>query len=231
MEPATPRTAAPASPTAPAAPAASAAPADAIAASRLPGPYPVGAYAAQLRRRLQEFARVQLTGEVWGFRESRVRVYFELRDQRGALPCSMWREDFDRLGVTLSTGCGSSRAAGVTTTPAAPPPPPPSASPSSSCGSPARAICWSRWSGCAAVWTARGCSSPRSGSRAPRCPGRSAWSPANAARPATTCSPDCAAGGGVGGWSGRLCRCRTGTRRRASPPLCASWRRRPRSRW
>jgi exodeoxyribonuclease VII large subunit len=78
--------------------------ADAIADSQFPGPYPVGSYAAQLRRRLQEFARVQLVGEVWGFRESRVRVYFELRDARGALPCSMWRDDFDRLGVTLADG-------------------------------------------------------------------------------------------------------------------------------
>jgi exodeoxyribonuclease VII large subunit len=78
--------------------------ADAIADSQFPGPYPVGSYAAKLRRRLQEFARVQLVGEVWGFRESRVRVYFELRDARGALPCSMWRDDFDRLGVTLADG-------------------------------------------------------------------------------------------------------------------------------
>jgi exodeoxyribonuclease VII large subunit len=78
--------------------------ADAIADSRFPGPYPVGAYAAQLRRRLQEFARVQLTGEVWGVRLSRVRVYFELRDARGALPCSMWRDEFERLGVALVDG-------------------------------------------------------------------------------------------------------------------------------
>ena len=78
--------------------------AESIPDSRFPGPYPVGSYAAQLRRRLQEFARVQLVGEVWGCRESRVRVYFELRDARGALPCSMWREDFDRLGVTLADG-------------------------------------------------------------------------------------------------------------------------------
>ncbi|MGZ4245546.1 MAG: hypothetical protein ACXVSE_14765, partial [Solirubrobacteraceae bacterium] len=65
---------------------------EAIPDSRFPGPYPVGSYAAQLRRRLQEFARVQLVGEVWGVRVSRVRVYFELRDSRGALPCSMWRD-------------------------------------------------------------------------------------------------------------------------------------------
>jgi exodeoxyribonuclease VII large subunit len=72
--------------------------------SELPGPYPVGSYAAQLKRRLLEFARVQLVGEVWGCRSSRARVYFELRDARGALPCSMWLSDFERLGVTLSDG-------------------------------------------------------------------------------------------------------------------------------
>jgi exodeoxyribonuclease VII large subunit len=84
--------------------AATAPSAEAIADSRFPGPFEVGSYAAQLRRRLQEFTRVQLVGEVWGFRESRVRVYFELRDARGALPCSMWREDFDRLRVRLADG-------------------------------------------------------------------------------------------------------------------------------
>jgi exodeoxyribonuclease VII large subunit len=78
--------------------------AESVADSRFPGPYPVGSYAAQLKRRLQEFARVQLVGEVSGFRTSRARVYFELRDARGSLACSMWLEDFDRLGVTLADG-------------------------------------------------------------------------------------------------------------------------------
>ena len=71
--------------------------AQAGAQSSLPGPYPVGAYAARLKRKLQEFARVQLVGEVWGFRAARARVYFELRDARGALPCSMWRNEFELL--------------------------------------------------------------------------------------------------------------------------------------
>ena len=74
------------------------------AKSTLPGPYPVGTYAARLKRRLLEFARVQLVGEVWGFKTSRVKVYFELRDARGAVPCSMWRGDFESLGVTLVDG-------------------------------------------------------------------------------------------------------------------------------
>jgi exodeoxyribonuclease VII large subunit len=76
----------------------------AIPDSQLPGPYPVGSYAAQLKLRLQNFARVQLVGEVWGFRAARARVYFELRDSRGALPCSIWRADFDQLGVQLTDG-------------------------------------------------------------------------------------------------------------------------------
>jgi len=75
-----------------------------IPESRFPGPYPVGAYAEQLRRRLREFARVQLTGELWGLKPGRARVYFELRDAQGALPCSMWRDDFDRLGIALRDG-------------------------------------------------------------------------------------------------------------------------------
>ncbi|MFL5823200.1 MAG: exodeoxyribonuclease VII large subunit [Solirubrobacteraceae bacterium] len=72
--------------------------------SELPGPYPVGSYAARLRARLREFARVQLVGEVWNFHPARARVYFELRDSRGALPCSMWQNDFAALGVPLSDG-------------------------------------------------------------------------------------------------------------------------------
>ena len=78
--------------------------AEAIPGSELPGPYPVGSYAERLRRRLREFARIQLVGEVWGLRIARARVYFELRDARGALPCSMWRNEFEALGVTLADG-------------------------------------------------------------------------------------------------------------------------------
>jgi exodeoxyribonuclease VII large subunit len=74
--------------------------------STLPGPFPVGSYAAQLRQRLREFARVQLVGEVWGFHPGRAgaKIYFELRDPRGALPCSMWRNEFELLGIPLADG-------------------------------------------------------------------------------------------------------------------------------
>ncbi len=70
-----------------------------IDGSTLPGPYGVGRYAAGLRDFLRERPRVQLFGEVWNLRLSRAKVYLELRDADGALPCSMWRNDFDALAL------------------------------------------------------------------------------------------------------------------------------------
>ncbi len=72
--------------------------------SAFPGPFPVGAYANRLRQELRKFARVQLVGELWNFRPGRARVYFELRDAYGALPCSMWASDFEILGIRLVDG-------------------------------------------------------------------------------------------------------------------------------
>jgi exodeoxyribonuclease VII large subunit len=65
--------------------------------SRLPGPYPVGEYAAALRSQLRSFARVQIMGELVNLRPSRARVYFELRDAGGAIPCAAWRQDWDTM--------------------------------------------------------------------------------------------------------------------------------------
>jgi exodeoxyribonuclease VII large subunit len=65
-----------------------------------PGPFPVGRYAARLRDRLREFTPVCVMGEVTGARLGRgPNVYFELRDGDGALPCAMWRDDFERSGL------------------------------------------------------------------------------------------------------------------------------------
>ena len=72
-----------------------------IPGSVLPGPFPVGAYAERLRERLRDFARVQVFGELWNLRTGRATVHFELRDGRGALPCSMWRSDFEALVAAL----------------------------------------------------------------------------------------------------------------------------------
>jgi exodeoxyribonuclease VII large subunit len=81
---------------------------DGIAGSSLAGPFPVGAYAEKLRDELRKRARVQLFGEVWNFRASKAKVYFELRDGDGAVPCAMWRNDFERLGFgvgVFTDGC------------------------------------------------------------------------------------------------------------------------------
>jgi exodeoxyribonuclease VII large subunit len=70
-----------------------------IPGSTLTGPWPVGRYAAALREQLRGFTRVQVFGEVFSFKAGRAKVWFELRDGMGALPCSMWRKDFDALGL------------------------------------------------------------------------------------------------------------------------------------
>jgi len=70
-----------------------------IPGSELTGPWPVGDYAARLRARLREFTHVQVFGEVFGFKAGRAKVWFELRDSGGALPCSMWRREWDALGI------------------------------------------------------------------------------------------------------------------------------------
>jgi exodeoxyribonuclease VII large subunit len=65
--------------------------------SALPGPYPVGEYAAALRVKLRSFARVQLMGELVNLRPARARVYFELRDATGAISCAAWRGEWDAM--------------------------------------------------------------------------------------------------------------------------------------
>jgi exodeoxyribonuclease VII large subunit len=64
----------------------------------------VGVYAARLRDRLRQLARVQVFGEVVNLRVGQARVWFELRDATGALPCSMWRSDLEASGVELMDG-------------------------------------------------------------------------------------------------------------------------------
>ncbi len=63
--------------------------------SPLPGPFGVGEYTAALRDKLRSFAKVQLVGELVSLRRSRARVYFELRDERGAIPCAAWLKDWE----------------------------------------------------------------------------------------------------------------------------------------
>src|ERR1035437_6757079 len=65
--------------------------------SGLSGPFAVGEYAAALRAKLRSFAHVQLMGELVNLRPARARVYFELRDATGAIPCSAWRQDWEAM--------------------------------------------------------------------------------------------------------------------------------------
>jgi exodeoxyribonuclease VII large subunit len=65
--------------------------------SELAGPFGVGEYATALRAKLRAFARVQIVGELVNLRPSKARVYFELRDASGAIPCAAWRRDWDAM--------------------------------------------------------------------------------------------------------------------------------------
>ncbi len=64
-----------------------------------PAPLPVGEYATALTRDLRGLARVTITGELSDVRKTRVQYYFQLRDERGGVPCAIWKNDFDRLGL------------------------------------------------------------------------------------------------------------------------------------
>ncbi len=76
--------------------------------SPLAGPFPVGEYAIALRSKLRSLARVQIVGELVNLRPSRARVYFELRDSTGAIPCAAWLADWEamlaRAGVASPEG-------------------------------------------------------------------------------------------------------------------------------
>ena len=65
----------------------------------LPGPFAVGRYARFLQQELRKRARVLLIGEVTGVRRSRTQAYFELRDGEGAVPCSIWVNELERLDL------------------------------------------------------------------------------------------------------------------------------------
>jgi exodeoxyribonuclease VII large subunit len=65
-----------------------------------PGPFGVGRYSRELREKISGFAHVCLIGEVTNARVGSPQVWFELRDADGAIPCAMWRNDFDGLGLS-----------------------------------------------------------------------------------------------------------------------------------
>ena len=166
------------------------------------------------------FTRVQVFGEVFGFKAGRAKVWFELRDGAGALPCSMWREDFETrsgLGAARRRRAGRRRGrlrllpglahlVAVVLLRGRP-----------TCASPARATCWPSSSGCAARSTPRACSRRRSACRAralPRTIGVVTGERRQGAR--RRARRACAAAAGPGRRRvGASRRCRTATRRRA----------------
>ena len=130
---------------------------------------------------------MQLTGELWGLKPGRARVYFELRDSQGALPCSMWRDDFDRLGIALRDGMQVVVGGGCDYYPGS----------SSSSPSFTFAVSELRVAGEGDLLlalerlrrrlAADGLMEPQKRLAARCCRARSAWSPASRARLATTC--------------------------------------------
>ncbi|MCB0831476.1 MAG: exodeoxyribonuclease VII large subunit [Solirubrobacterales bacterium] len=60
-------------------------------------PTPVGEYARQLKGQLKALPGARITGEVTSFSQSRVQIYFELRDERGGVQATMWKREFDAL--------------------------------------------------------------------------------------------------------------------------------------
>src|SRR5207244_1162271 len=61
---------------------------------------------AARRAELRSFARVELIGELVNLRPSRARVYFELRDSTGAIPCAAWREDWEAIVALAGSPAG-----------------------------------------------------------------------------------------------------------------------------
>ena len=81
-----------------------------IPQSPLPGPFPVGSYAAKLREQLRSFKHVQLLGELVNLRVARTRVYFELRDASGAVPCAAWLSEWEKMPNTTGAELVAQRA-------------------------------------------------------------------------------------------------------------------------
>lgn len=60
---------------------------------------PVGEYANRLKRDFQAMDRVEVTGELADVRRTRVQTYFQMRDERGGVPCAIWNNELDALDL------------------------------------------------------------------------------------------------------------------------------------
>ena len=64
-----------------------------------PAPIPVGEYARALKQQVKGLPRATITGEITEFNRTPVQIYFQLKDDQGGVRCTMWRREFDRLGL------------------------------------------------------------------------------------------------------------------------------------
>jgi len=62
-------------------------------------PLPVGEYARRLVGQLRAMERVEVTGELADVRRTRVQTYFQMRDERGGVPCAIWNNELDALNL------------------------------------------------------------------------------------------------------------------------------------
>ena len=65
----------------------------------LPGPFPVGKWATGFRNFLRNRPRVRVIGEIVNLSRAAKATYFDLRDGDGAVPCSIWNSDLERLDL------------------------------------------------------------------------------------------------------------------------------------
>ena len=167
---------------------------------------------------LRERARVQLFGEVFNLRPSRAQGLLRAarRRRRAAVLDVARRVRGARAWspTRWSTARRSSSPAAPTTTPAAARPRRRSPSRSRGLRIAGEGDLLAQLEALRRTLAAEGLFEPQKRAGPPGAAARrSAWSPARAARRATTCSPGCAGAAGPGGWCGRSRRCRTATRR------------------
>ncbi|MCP9490128.1 MAG: exodeoxyribonuclease VII large subunit [Solirubrobacteraceae bacterium MAG38_C4-C5] len=107
---------------------------------------------------------------MWNLRETRVRVYFELRDAQGALPCAMWGDDLVALGLSpgvLTDGAQVVVGGGLDYYPGAATSSPAFSFHVTDLRVAGEGDCSPSSTACASAWTARACSRPREGAAPP----------------------------------------------------------------
>ena len=189
-----------------------------IAGSNLAGPFPVGAYAAQAAGRLRSARASRSSARCQPAPAQGGEGLLRAARRDGALPCSMWRDDFEQ--ARCSAGALADGAQVVVGRRPRLLPRLPHLLPvvllrrHRACGSPARATCSPSSRRCGARSPPRGCSSPRS-----RCPPGAAACIGVVTGEGGKARDDVLAGLHRRGWAGRA---GLGLRPRPGPPCRAA---------